>query len=129
FGDLPVTFEVRTFGGASAFFPDGTTTATVMSDAKTYAGLAVAPPLTANDTPGYFTIVASTPGASATELGPYINTAGTVTTLVQPTDYRRTTILGEPVVVVGRVEYTGYPGPGRPYNFPRPHGRTVMRVD
>jgi Tripartite tricarboxylate transporter family receptor len=125
---IPVTFTAPAGPGASAIFPGGVIAATVLTNAF---GRAYPPPPTANSVAGMFSLVASA-GTVSTPIGPFVNAAGTVTTLSRDSPSPNPSTFGQPVWFSANVEFTGFPpsGPtGAPPSYPEPAGSVLLQAD
>lgn len=127
-GGVPVTFTVPAGPGASATFPGGGLAATVLTNAF---GRAYPQPPTANNIAGMFNLIASA-GAVSTPIGPFVNAAGTVTTLSRGNPSPNPSAFGQPIWFSANVEFTGFPSSGAtggPPPYPEPTGSVLLQAD
>jgi hypothetical protein len=135
---IPITVKTP-MSGPSATFPDGTSSATVYSDAF---GRAIAPTLTANSQVGTFNVTASAPGVAQIKAGPFVN-AGATQILLDSSEadepvggfvatffviYGRTLPLRAWVIFPG-LPLPPYPNVSPDLSLPHPNGRVTLRVD
>jgi hypothetical protein len=73
------------------------------------SGRALAPSLTANNSVGYFNVIASSPGVPSIELGPFVNGAGTATTFERAGGTSTTNPFGESVTFNAKTRSSGSP--------------------
>ena len=127
-GGVPVTFTAPAGPGASATFPGGGLAATVLTNAF---GRAYPPPPTANNVAGMFNLIASA-GAASLPIGPFVNAAGTVTTLSRGNPSPNPSTFGQPIWFNANVEFTGFPSSGptsSPPTYPEPTGSVLLQAD
>jgi Bacterial Ig-like domain (group 3) len=127
-GGIPVTFTTPPAAGASATFPNGSNTATVLSDGF---GIARSPVLTANGINGYFQVTVSAPPTAIT-VGALVNGAGTVTTMRRDPTTPDPVLFGAPINFTATVQFNGFPGSGTtsgPASFPQPRGTVLLQSD
>ena len=122
--NVPVTFSVPSGNVASGTFPGGATTATVLTDAF---GRVRLPPLKANGMVGPFKVMVAA-GSVVAEMGPFVNAAGTVTTLSREPFSLEPTVFGTPAAFVASVRFPGLPTAGyHTYpSLPWPGGAVVL---
>ncbi len=135
---IPITVNAP-MSGPSATFPDGTSSATVYSDAF---GGAIAPTLTANSQVGTFNVTVTAPGVAPINAGPFVN-AGATQILLDSSEgdepvggYADTffVIYGQALRLRAWVIFPGFPLPSYPnvspdLSLPHPIGRVSLRVD
>lgn len=127
-GGIPVTFTAPTGPGASATFPGGQFTATVLTNAF---GRAYPPSLTANNVAGMFNLIASA-GAVSKTIGPFVNAAGTVTTLSRNNSSPNPSAFGQSIRFSASVEFTGIPTSASSFGIPlysEPTGSVLLQAD